>query len=254
MKVIKLLFLTLFLVGCKSTKIISSSGEMNSELSSKQIIKEHTKQEAKFKTLQSRVKVEYIQGDRSQTHTVNLRMEKDKTIWISSFLNIIRVKITPEKVSYYNKLDNTFFEGDFSLISDLLGTELNFDNVQNLLLGQALYNLNKGSYEADIHESSYLLQPKKQNALFEIFFLLNPKHFKMDSQQLAQSLNRRMLQIDYTKYQEVEKQVFPKEIKIIALEDTEETIINMEFKSISLNGDLRFPFRIPSGFDEIVIR
>jgi len=254
MKTFKILAIILFLVGCKSAKNITTSSELNSKLSSIQIIKEHTKHKAKFKTLQSRVKVEYIQGNKSQSHTINLRMEKDKTIWISSFLNVVRVKITPEKVGYYNKWDNTFFEGDFSLISDLLGTELNFDNVQNLLLGQALYNLNKGSYEADIHESSYLLQPKKQNALFEIFFLLNPKHFKMDSQQLAQSLNRRMLQIDYTKYQEVEKQVFPKEIKIIALEDTEETIINMEFKSISLNGDLRFPFRIPSGFDEIVIR
>ena len=254
MKIFKIVFIMLFLVGCKSTKSITSSGELNNKLSSKQLIKEHTIQEAKFKTLQSRVKVEYIRGSKSQSHTINLRMEKDKTIWISSFLNVVRVKITPEKVGYYNKLDNTFFEGDFSLISDLLGTDFDFDNVQNLLLGQALYNLNKDSYEADVHESSYLLQPKKQNALFEIFFLLNPKHFKMDSQQLAQYLNRRMLQIDYTKYQEVEKQVFPKEIKIIALEDTEETIINMELKSISLNNELRFPFRIPSGFDEIVFR
>ena len=36
-----------------------------------------------FKTLQSRVKEEYTQGDYSQSHTINLRMEKDKTIWIS---------------------------------------------------------------------------------------------------------------------------------------------------------------------------
>ena len=244
----------LLMVGCKSTKNITSTGELDNKLSSKQIIKEHTKQEAKFNTLQSRVKVEYIQGNKSQSHTVNLRIEKDKIIWLNATLSLVRAKITPTRVSFYSKLDNTFFEGDFSLISDLLGTELNFENLQNLLLGQALYNLNKDLYEADVHESSYLLKPKNQNTLFEIFFLLNPKHFKMDSQQLAQSLKRRMLQIDYKNYQEVKKQVFPKEIKIIALEDTEETIINMEFKSISLNSELRFPFRIPSGFDEIVIR
>jgi len=244
----------LLLVGCKSTKNVTSSGELNNKLSSKQIISAHTKKEAKFNTLQSKVKVEYIQKDKSQTHTINLRIEKDKIIWLNATFSLVRAKITPTKVSFYNKLDNTFFEGDFSLISDLLGTELNFENLQNLLLGQALFNLNKDSYEADVHESSYLLKPKKQNTLFEIFFLFNPEHFKMDSQQLAQSLNRRMLQIDYKNYQEIEKQVFPKEIKIIALEDTEETIINMEFKSISLNSELRFPFRIPSGFDEIVIR
>ncbi|RLD27285.1 MAG: DUF4292 domain-containing protein [Bacteroidetes bacterium] len=254
MKAFKILFVILFLVGCKSTKNISSTSEPNKKLSSKQIIKEHFKQEAKFKTLQSRVKVEYIQGNKSQAHTISLRIEKDKTIWISSFLNVIRVKITPEKVGYYNKLDNTYFEGDFSLISDLLGIEINFNKAQNLLLGEALFDLNNEMYDADIHESSYLLQPKTQSALLEIFFLLSPKHFKMDSQQLSQPLKRRMLQIDYENYQKVEKQILPQHIKIIALENEEETIINMVFKSIHLNRDLRFPFRIPSGFEEIVIR
>ena len=256
MNVFKILFviLILFFVSCKSTKNISSSGELNSNLSSEQIIRAHSKQDAKFKTLQSRVKVEYIQGNKSQMHTINLRIEKDKTIWLSATLGVVRAKLTPQKVSFYNKLDNTYFEGDFSLISDLLGTELDFQNVQNLLLGEAIFDLNNQTYNIDIHEASYVLSPKTQNTLYEIFFLLNPSHFKMDSQQLAQSLKRRMLEIDYKNYQEVEKQILPQHIKIIALEEDEETIINMEFKSISLNNDLRFPFRIPSGFDEIVIK
>ena len=256
MNVFKILFviLILFIVSCKSTKNISSSGELNSNLSSEQIIRAHSKQDAKFKTLQSRVKVEYIQGNKSQMHTINLRIEKDKTIWLSATLGVVRAKLTPQKVSFYNKLDNTYFEGDFSLISDLLGTELDFQNVQNLLLGEAIFDLNNQTYNIDIHEASYVLSPKTQNTLYEIFFLLNPSHFKMDSQQLAQSLKRRMLEIDYKNYQKVEKQILPQHIKIIALEEDEETIINMVFKSISLNNDLRFPFRIPSGFDEIVIK
>jgi len=254
MKIFKILILILFLAGCKSAKIIISSGEPNTRLSSKLIIKEHLKQKANFKTLQARVKVEYIQGNKSQMHTISLRIEKDNTIWINSFLNVIRIKITPEKVGYYNKLDNTFFEGDFSLISDLLGIEIDFNKAQNLLFGEALFDLQSELYDANIHESSYLLHPKEQSTLLEIFFLLNPKHFKMDSQQLAQPLKRRMLQIDYENYQEVKNQVLPLHIKIIALENNEETIINMEFKSVYLNRDLRFPFRIPSGFQEIVIK
>ena len=185
-----LIVLLLFIaVGCKSSKQIASSSELNTKLTSKQIIKEHNKNEPKFKTLQARVKVEYVQGDKSQSHTINLRMEKDKTIWLSATLGIVRAIITPEKVSFYNKLDNTYFDGDFSLISDLLGTKLDFEKVQNILLGNA-----------DIHEGSYVLSPKSQNTLFEIFYLLNPAHFKMDSQQLSQPLEQRMLEIDYKKY------------------------------------------------------
>jgi hypothetical protein len=247
--------LMMFMVlGCKSSKQIASSGELNSKLTAKQLIKEHNKKEPKFKTLQARVKVDYLQGDKSQSHTINLRMEKDKTIWLSATLGIVRAKITPTKVSFYNKLDNTYFDGDFSLISDLLGTKLDFEKVQNILLGNAIYNLKDDSYNIDIHEGSYVLSPKSQNQLFEIFYLLNPTHFKMDSQQLAQPLEQRMLEIDYKDYQEVDKQIVPQNVKVIALERDFETIITMEFKSVSLNSSLNFPFRIPNGFQEIVIK
>lgn len=251
---ITLLALLLVSFGCKSTKNITSNVELDKKLSSRQLIKEHTKSFANFKTLQSRVKVDYQQGDAEQSHTINLRMEKDKTIWLSATLGIVRAKITPTKVSFYNKLDNTYFDGDFSILSDLLGTELDFNKVQSLLLGETLFDLSIHSYKADIFEKSYLLQPKKQSELLEIFLLLNPSHFKMDSQQIAQNLEKRLLQIDYKDYQEINKQVLPKNVNIVAVEGNFETKINMEFKSVSLDTDLRFPFRIPSGFKEIVVK
>lgn len=252
---IVLLAVVLIFSGCKSTKrVASTEGGLNTKMTSKELIKEHAKSAANFKTLQSRVKVEYIQGKMEQTHSINLRMERDKTIWLSATLGIVRAKITPEKVSFYNKLDNTYFDGDFSLISDLLGTDVNYEKVQNLLLGEALFELESGSYKSDVHEKSYVLQPKRQSALMEIFMLLNPSHFKMDSQQIAQELSNRFLQVDYKGYQEVDRQIIPEKVSVLALEGNFETIINMEFKSVSLDEDLRFPFRIPSGFEEIVIK
>ena len=31
-------------------------------------------------------------------------------------------------------------------------------------------------------------------------------------------------------------------------------IIDLEYKSVSLNEELRFPYKIPSGYDEIVLK
>ncbi len=240
-------------VSCNSTKTLSSnSTEFN--LSAKQLIKANKNTRAKFKTLQSRVKVQYSKAGKSQSHTITFRVLKDQIIWINSALSIMRVKITPTKVSFYNKLDKTYFDGDFSLISDFLGTDLDFDKVQNLVLGEALYNLQKENYDVSVHQKSYLLQPKEQPDAFEIFYLLNPSHFKIDSQQLAQPIDARILQIDYLSYQNVEAEIFPQQIKINAIEADEETIIELDFKSIALNDDLRFPFKIPSGFDEISLK
>ena len=159
--------------------------------------------------------------------------------------------ITPEKVSFYNKLDNTYFDGDYKYLSDLLGTELDFKKVQKVLLGEALYNLKASDYTSAVDEESYIIQPKEQRALFEIFFLLNPTNFKIKSQQISQPQEFRHLQIDYLSYQEVDKQIVPERIKVIAVEANEETLINLEYKNVTLNDPLRFPFKIPSGFEKI---
>ncbi len=217
----------------------------------KQLIRENLKQTSNFKTLQSKLKITFNQNGKEQSHTVNFRIKKDEILWMSATFSVIRAMITPEKVSFYNKLDNTYFDGDYAYLSNLLGTELDFQKVQNLLLGESLYHLKDDSYKMSIEEKLYVLEPKRQRELFELFLLFDPSLFKIKSQQLSQNQELRHLQIDYKSYQEVDKQLLPEHISVIAVEANEQTTIDLEFKGVSLNEDLRFPFKIPSGFKEI---
>ncbi|WP_299332651.1 DUF4292 domain-containing protein [uncultured Psychroserpens sp.] len=256
MRIIKISLIFAFVIlgiSCKSARSVVASGKVDSRLSSKQLIKENGKRDAKFKTLQAKVKIDIIQDLKESSYTVNLRMEKDKTIWISATLGLARAMITPDKVRFYDKINNQYFDGDYQLLSNLLGVELNYNKVQSLLIGEPLYELKDSNYEISTNEASYILQPKNQSALLELFLLFNPSHFKMDSQQLLQPLKKRFLQIDYTGYQEVDKEILPQNIKIIAVENSEELNVSLEYKSVSVNEDVRFPFRIPSGFDEIIL-
>jgi len=256
MKTVKLnivILLVCLATSCKSAKIVAGSGEINSGISAKQLIRENTKQDAKFKTLQARVKIDYTQDLQEHGYTVNLRMEKDKTIWINATLGLARAMITPDEVSFYDKINDQYFKGDYTLLSNLLGIELNFKKVQSLLLGESLFNLKDRKYIVSTNDKSYILQPKEQTALLEFFLLLNPSHFKIDSQQLLQPLKKRFLQVDYLAYQDIDKEILPKNIKIMAVEDNDEVIIAMEYKSVSLNQEVRFPFKIPSGFKEIIL-
>lgn len=254
MRIYKLSVLLLILglsVGCRSTKTLTSSAVIEKGMTAKQIIRETTKQEVRFKTLQAKVRIDYTEGSTGNGTTVTLRMEKDKAIWMSAPLGIARVMITQDSVKFYDKLNNQFFNGDFSLLTRLLGTDIDFEKIQNILLGEPIFDLKADTYVTAANDESYVLHPKDQRALFELFFLINPGFFKLDSQQLYQPLEKRMLQIDYKKYQEVSKQIFPENIRIIAVEKNDEIIIDLDFKSIQLNGEIRFPFNIPSGYKEI---
>ncbi|TXE19053.1 DUF4292 domain-containing protein [Psychroserpens burtonensis] len=246
-------FLMTLGISCKSARSIVANGKVDSKLTAKQLIRESGRRDARFKTLQARVKIDIIDGFKESGYTLNLRMETDKTIWLSATLGLARAMITPNRVQFYDKINNQYFDGDYKLLSDLLGIELNFKKVQSLLLGESLFDLKEDTYVISNNAASYILQPKNQSAALELFLLFNPSHFKMDSQQLLQPLKKRFLQIDYTGYQEVKKEIVPQNIKIIALEDNDEFNVMMEYKSVSINEEVRFPFNIPSGFDKIIL-
>ena len=248
------MFIGLLLVGCKSTKTLQSSGLLDSRMSVKQIVKNHDKFQSKFTTLQGRLKVEYVQGDRSETHTLTLRMGYDNTIWVNAFLNMVRVKITPDRVRFFNKLDKTYFDGDYALISELLGTNLGFENLQNLLLGEAVFDINPKEFKKLKHASAYKLTPKKSNPLFELLYIINAVYFKLDAQQLSQSLKQNTLNIKYQSYQKIHGIVIPESLSIKAINTDEQTTLNLNIKSVILDQPLRFPFKIPKGFKAIELQ
>ncbi|EIJ38394.1 hypothetical protein JoomaDRAFT_1379 [Galbibacter orientalis DSM 19592] len=243
----------LFTTSCGSKNVLGI-GELKSNLSAKNIIGNHYKNELDFETLTGRIKIDYSDGENSQGTTVSIRMKKDEAIWMSATLSVVKVLITPTRVSFYNKLDNTYFDGDFSYLNKLLGTELNFEMVQNLLLGQAVFDLNKEPYYASSVANKYQLKPEKQSELFKTLFLLEPTYFKMSLQQISQPSKNRLLSIDYKNYQTVDGKILPNEIEINAVDKEHKNRIEIEYNSVEFNRDVSFPYSIPSGFKQVEIK
>lgn len=245
-------FLLLFLImACKSTKTLTEDVALNPSLKAKQILRIHNKKKTEFSTLQARVRFELKTGDKSQTHTVNLRMEQDKIIWINAFLNMIRIKITPNKVQMYNKLNNTFFEGDFSLVEEFLGVKFNFDQIQNLLLAEIILPHKSQTMTKRDDLKSYVLFPKKQSPILHILYSIHPKYFKLEALEFSQPNEQRLFHVKYQSYQVVDKQIIPQQLAINIFDGQKKMTLSMNLKSVNLNQPLRFPFKIPSGYKPI---
>lgn len=240
-------------LSCKSKKILAD-GSIDETSSAKAIIKAHYQNQIDFKTLRGKIKIDYSDGESSQRVSVSLRMEKDKAIWISAPLGIVKAYITPDRVSFYNKLENEYFDGDFSYLSNILGTELNFEKVQNLLMGQALFDLREGKYDIEVANKNYLLTPKKSMELFQTIFQVEPENFKMATQRLEQPLKRRLLEIDYKDYQKINKWVLPNTVLITAISENVKNTIGIEYRNIEFDQEFSFPYKIPKGYKEIVLK
>ena len=135
----------------------------------------------------------------------------------------------------------------------MLGTEVDFEIVENLLLGHTFLDLRKQKYSSSFENNTYTLKPKKANELFKILFQLEPKHFKVHTQQIAQPEKSQKLNAEYT-YQNIEGRVLPKNINILASSQTELTKIDLELRNVELNKNLNFPYKIPKGYKQIVLK
>lgn len=257
MKFIKYIALLLIFVftACKTHKNVANAEV--SAISTKKIINNHYNKSFNQKTVYAKLNAKYKGKKSSATVSVKLRLEKDKTIWLSATklgFPLAKVKITPTRVSYYEKLSRTYFDGDFTLLSNWLGTELDYEKVQNILLGQAVMNLKKGRYTSGISEKLYEIKPKRDNELFGILFFLNPENFKVNKQEIKNSKEKQLLSVSYPIYNNIKGEQFPKKIDIRAIDDKEITTINIEYKSVEFNRELTFPFEIPSGYKEISLK
>ena len=251
-----ILIILLVIISCKSNKSTTNTTDLK-RLSSNKIINNYNDNAFDQKTVDAKIRAKYQDKKNSMTLVVKLRMEKDKTIWLSATklgFPIAKVKITPDRVSYYEKWQRVYFDGDFSLLSKWLGTEMNFKEVQNLLIGQSLLDLDDGRYDSQITNNLYELTPKKKNKLFNLLFLFNPSNFKLNSQEISHPEKQQVLTVSYPKYELNKGEHFPKEINIRMKDEKNMTNVNLDYRSVEFNKKLTFPFTIPKGYKEIRLK
>ena len=141
MKKYIIIALGIFFFSCNSKKAVIAEGNASEVVASAKVIENHYKLKRNFSTVYIKSSAKYKDDKMSQSVSAEIRIKKDEQILVSiRFLGITMAKalITPKEVKYYEKIGNKFFEGDYSTLSKWLGTELDFQKVQNMLIGEAM--------------------------------------------------------------------------------------------------------------------
>ncbi len=248
-----MLLFTIVLTSCKTTKNMINTNAVAEEISARKVAKKHIAANFDRETVDAKLKVNFNNGKTKQSLSVSMKIIKDEVIWLkgTKIITVFKAKITPTSVSYYSSLAKNSFEGDFSMIKKLLGVEINFEQLQNLFLGQSLLNVKEEKQKVEIVNNTYILSPEKQASLFDIFFTINPSHFKLDEQSIINSEKKLRLDVKYPSYHLVDNVVFPSEIKIKAKNTKSVTDIGLLYKSVVFDTPLNMSFNIPSTYKRL---
>lgn len=251
----------MLLMSCKSKAVFVDTKNLNNPtatdkiMNSEKIIQNHYNTTNEFSTLYIRSNAKYKDAKQSQNVSAEIKIKKDEMILVSvRFLGITMAKalITPNQVKYYEKLNGTYFEGDYQSLSEWLGTDLDYIKIQNMLLGQPIDDMTKGNYNIEVLDDLYKLD-KIENST-EKLFSFGTENYLLKKQQIVQNEKQRMFEVNYSNFQNFTTAFLPSNLNINALQKKGRTEISIDYNSITLNEDLSFPYSVPSGYDRIYIK
>jgi hypothetical protein len=245
--------LTILLISCKTKQSIINTTSTD-VVSANVLINTHQAINTDFNTLIINANTAYKDNKNDQSFTTDIRIEKDKQILVSvKVFGLLMAKalITTNEVKYYEKINNTYFEGDFSQLGEWLGTPLDFEKVQNLLLGKTIQNLSEKKYESLNNQGFYSLNFEDEN-IKEFYVFETSKSF-LKSQVIDQKNDKRQLKANYHSHQEVLNLLLPIKFDLQATQESNENTvdINIEYRSIKVNESLSFPYTVPNGYTKI---
>jgi hypothetical protein len=246
----------LLLQSCKTKSIGVVTAKTETNLEAKNTIENYYNNKVDFSTLYVKSNAKYDNGKQNYNVAAEIKIKKDEQILVSiRFLGITMAKamITPKSVSYYEKINSSYYEGDFSALSQMLGTELDFYKVQNMLLGRAIDDLRIGKYTETTLEQTIQLIDLLDTKLKKSF-LLDNNTYLLKNQEIAQPSESRKIQIDYSNHNTYTQGIIPLNVLINATQPKGKTEINFEYNTVTFNEELTFPYSVPNDYKRIIIK
>ncbi|MBB2953609.1 DUF4292 domain-containing protein [Sphingobacterium sp. JUb56] len=206
-----------------------------------------------FTTFSGKAKSKIDLGKSSYDVTANIRIEKDKKIWISITallgIEIGRVLITPDSVQILNKFQGEYIAKPFSYLYQYASEDLTFSNVQDLFLANFSTNLlNTTDFEVD--QTSVPIQLRGQKNALTYLYLVNQQN-RLDSFRLEQPEKGQKLEASYADYSNGGGQLFPMGLELLISGGDMNIKANFNYSRISFNEAIEMPFTISNKYKVI---
>lgn len=231
-----------------------------------------------------RITCQFDNGKSRTSFKASILAEKDKQIVVMlSKLNIPvgRLWLTPDSVKFINYLENNYFLDDYSYLSSMLDMDLDFETIHAIIsnnvfaLGDEKSNKEIRDYEAKIDSGMYVLEsvkkmkPRKENQkmgerrqarkIAKIIpdspvrqtIYVDPVTYKLRKIRMVDAANSRNLNIDFSDFVAVEKQIYPGEMSLNFASPESFMQLRIKFAGFSTEPEKGIRFKVPEKYTRI---
>jgi hypothetical protein len=228
-------------------------------------LKEH---ELQYHWFTAKFSAEY--SNKGQTNSFNgqIRIRKDSVIWLSFSpalgIEVFRMMLTQDSVKFINRMNNTFFTGDYNYVNHYLNANIDFDILQSFLTGNDLSFYENGKFRAGIDNGMYKLMTAERMKLRKFVrnsqenlrvliqtIWIDPDSFKITRADVKE-IRKPNIQLEarYSSFEKIGNQLFPKDMSFDISADNNLSVA-VTFNRITINTAQAFPFKIPQSYHPV---
>lgn len=239
-----LLIATFSLSACGTSHALFS-GKIK-PMTAEELDKELRSQLIQFETFSSKAKIDLQSNQGNQSFSASIDIRRDSLIGISlRFLGVegARIRITPDSIEILDRLNQEYLPRDYTFLRDSLNLDLNFSNLQNLIIGNPVM-YDSTTLETVESEEFYILNASKGVYKNQLSMAADFSIVRMFIQDLYA---RRNLTLLYAEYDKVNGKRFAlnRNIKLDAREDLTADVV---FTNVEFDAPFEFSFSVNSKY------
>ena len=266
---------TIFLSAIILIVFAAGNPEKHKNVSSRKLYKNVINNYLDYKNLSIKTKLGLDFKGKHYKLKASIKITKDSIIWInmthSTGISVMRMQLTKDSVKYLNKLNNTYFAGNYKKISELVKIDMSYKTIQSIitnelfLVGAHKKKEHKSFFDYHSYKDSskfvmqnlkpkeirkYIKKQKGKRSLLQRFFI-NKTGFKIDSVYLEDLKTSQKLNIKYGNFKEINSKQFPRTINFEAFNDTLLAGVKIKIYKIKIPEKNKYSFKIPSKYKQV---
>lgn len=270
-KLVSLFFLLLILIvfSCKTTQKIEKriiKEPLKSDSANSFLFEKIKKNEFNFTWLSFKFNADLNINQSSKSFSGLINIRKDSIIWVSITkmgFEVARILITEDSAKFMNRIESTYFVGDFTLINSFTNTVFDFNMLQSLIIGNDFSYYDTDKFKASFNDDQYKLSTigrmklkkhikneKEKNKVLVQDIWLEPGTFKINRVKVKEIKEKRSLDVMYSIYLAVENQLFPTRAVYDISAETP-FVLTLEYSRVRVNEVQSIPFRIPQKYTKL---
>ena len=268
-KILFLLSLFLMIISCKTRGSTiqdpSESGivDVNEPIEDSQFLFDKIEGKVAFTSLKINSRINVQSDSVLPILDATIFIDSGSKVWLNIqaiFLNMARGIATPTGIKGYEKINKTYIDSDFYYLNNLLNVNfIDFNALENLLIGRAFVPINKEEYSFTRNSQGYKLSSKKaiefrgNNIVSDYDISLHySESMDLERVTMINVNNDDGFEVLYSDWNDFEDMRLPNNVKI-NIKGSKNSQIAIENTKFG-NMEMQTPYNVPGNYTKVEIK